>query len=89
MAMSACPKCDGNHFEIKTIEPRGCNYKENLVQCTSCGVVVGVLEYYNVGSLVKDQEKEITKLQRAVASIQSDLNTLDHNIRVIAKAVGK
>lgn len=86
---STCAKCGGHYFEIKGFEPRGANYKQNFVQCTSCGVPVGVLDYYNVGTLLKEQEKDMEKLARRLAAVESALETIDHNVRVVAKAVSR
>lgn len=53
MATSKCGKCEATRFEVVTYGPSSSNFKINLVQCASCGAVVGALEYYNVGVLVK------------------------------------
>jgi hypothetical protein len=87
MALSSCPKCNGHSFEVKTIEPSGGNYKENAVQCRSCGVVVGVVGYYNPGALLKEQEKEITKLQRGQQQILSALHTINSNLEVLERLI--
>jgi hypothetical protein len=54
MATSRCPRsdCTSTSFELKEIVPRGSEYKLLAVQCTSCGAVVGVLEYFNSGQLL-------------------------------------
>ena len=53
MAMSTCVKCGSHSFEMRENEPRDSNYKIMFIQCTSCGSVVGVMDYYNIGNLVK------------------------------------
>ena len=53
MALSTCVKCGHHRFEVKEVEPNNSNYKLNFVQCTSCGGVVGVLDYSNIGSLLE------------------------------------
>lgn len=53
MAASTCGKCGGHRFELKEVEPTASNYKYMFVQCSSCGVVVGVLDYFNTGHLLK------------------------------------
>lgn len=53
MAVSTCPKCDGTFFETKENSPRGSNFKFTFVQCASCGAVVGVMDYFNIGQLIQ------------------------------------
>lgn len=53
MATSSCPKCTSKCFEIKEAEPQNSRYKVLFVQCSSCGAVVGVLDYHNVPNLLE------------------------------------
>lgn len=53
MAVSRCPNCDKDTFELKAVVPKGSRFKISLVQCASCGVVVGVTDYYNTASLLE------------------------------------
>lgn len=50
---SKCPKCDNTEFEVVNDTPKNSNYELMFVRCANCHVVVGVLDFYNVGSLVK------------------------------------
>lgn len=52
MAMSSCPKCGNGHFEMKEHSPKGSQFKIMLIQCASCGTVVGVTDFYNIPSLL-------------------------------------
>ena len=52
MAMSTCIKCGGHAFEMVEHTPRKSSFKYNFIQCASCGGVVGVVEYFNIGSLL-------------------------------------
>lgn len=52
MAQSTCVKCGNTRFEMKEQSPVSSNYKYLFIQCTSCGGVVGVVEYFNIGSLI-------------------------------------
>jgi hypothetical protein len=38
---------------MEMIEPTGSNVKLQAVCCSTCGAVVGVTDYWNVGGLVK------------------------------------
>jgi hypothetical protein len=68
MAFSTkCGHCNATVWEIKTIDPAGANFKQSVLQCASCGVPVGVLDYYNLGSMLKKQEKEIADLKKQLS----------------------
>jgi len=50
MALSTCIKCGSSSFELKEAPSvNGARFKYHFVQCNSCGGVVGVLEYNNIG----------------------------------------
>jgi len=59
MARSTCAKCGGTTFELVENEPRGAKFKYFFVQCSSCGVVIGVQEYFNAGAI-------LTKIAKAL-----------------------
>jgi hypothetical protein len=59
MATSTCVKCEGKRFEIKEVSPNGATFKYYFIQCASCGGVVGVTDFYNIGAALK---KLATKL---------------------------
>ncbi len=73
MASSTCIKCGGHLFEIKQIEPIGSAYKLHLVQCATCGGPVGTQDYFNLGSLLVDQEKMIKALSTRLTQIESNI----------------
>ena len=52
MAISTCTKCGNTQFEVKEASPGESNFKLNFVQCTSCGGVIGVLDFHNIGDLI-------------------------------------
>jgi predicted nucleic-acid-binding Zn-ribbon protein len=52
MATSTCIKCDNHSFEVKLAEPKKGAFKMYFVQCTSCGGVVGVTEFYSIGAML-------------------------------------
>lgn len=53
--MARCPRsdCNGFSFRMETIEPTGSAIKVMAICCSTCGAVVGVTDYWNVGGLVK------------------------------------
>jgi len=50
---STCPKCSNTSFEAKKAEPRDSVYKLTFIQCSSCGAVVGTIDYVNVPELLE------------------------------------
>jgi len=50
---SKCPKCENNEFEVVNETPVNSNYDLIFVRCSNCHTVVGVIDYYNVGTLIK------------------------------------
>lgn len=58
---SKCPKpdCNSSSFELAEEEPTGSKFKLNFVRCSSCGAVVGVLDYYNIGAVLNKLGKRL------------------------------
>lgn len=81
MAFSKCPKCNGTLWELAEVEPGGSNFKWFFVQCSSCGAPVGVVDYFPNTTL----KGRIEAVEKAVASIESQLSTIDYNIRALAQ----
>jgi hypothetical protein len=59
MARPTCPKCDNARFQVSEIEPMNSNFKLMATHCTSCGAVVGVSDYYNIGTLIHKLAKAL------------------------------
>ncbi|WP_434047138.1 MULTISPECIES: hypothetical protein [Sorangium] len=71
MANSRCPKCDSLYFEIAT--PRfGGNLPESvqIVQCRSCGAVVGAVSMHETAS---PQTSSISELDERVRRLSASL----------------
>lgn len=64
MAISTCVKCNNSFFDLKQAEPSGSAYKLFFVQCSKCGGVVGIQEYYNNGAVLENHGKAL----KAIAS---------------------
>ncbi len=47
MPMSTCIKCGGHTFEVVEAKPGNSDFTLMFVQCSSCGGVVGVMDYLN------------------------------------------
>jgi hypothetical protein len=53
MSTSKCPKCESSEFEAVNEVPEKSNFELIFIRCTNCYSVIGVIDYYNVGALVK------------------------------------
>ncbi|OXG03653.1 hypothetical protein BC749_11114 [Flavobacterium araucananum] len=56
---SKCPHCQKTGFEVATEAPKDSNFKLMFVRCQWCKTVVGVLDYYNIGTLVHKLAKKL------------------------------
>jgi hypothetical protein len=63
MATSTCPKCDGHTFERGLITPLNELRAVPVLQCASCGTVVGTME----------SEATVERLQKQIAAIDAGL----------------
>jgi hypothetical protein len=79
MAYSKCPKCDNGYFEVTENSPSKSNFKLLFVQCSSCGSVVGTMDYWNIGTLVKELEKKVG-FGTSTSNINSNLDVINQNI---------
>ncbi len=50
---SKCTVCANTDFEAVNETPVNSNFELIFIRCASCKTVVGVIDYYNVGALVK------------------------------------
>jgi len=58
---SVCPNqsCKSTTFEVATESIRHANFKLSFIRCYSCGTVVGVTEYYNIGERLDKLAKKL------------------------------
>jgi hypothetical protein len=82
MALSTCAKCGGHAFEVELIEPVDARYKQNLIQCTACGVPIGAIDSFNIGSQLDELHAQI---KAAIAGIEE----LKHRVIRIEHAVSR
>lgn len=68
--LSTCVKCGGHLFQLVEQEPSGSAHKLQFVQCSSCGVPVGAMEYYNSGAKLEKLERKIANLESQLGGIQ-------------------
>jgi hypothetical protein len=81
MAITKCSQCGGTFWEVKTLEPAGSKLKQNVLQCSACGVPVGVVELLNAGIMLREQEKKLSDLAKKVGNISAALQSIQNAIR--------
>lgn len=69
--MASCPRCGKSGTTLQQITPTGSNYRLQAVCCSNfgCGAVLGVLDYYNIGAIVKELENKVSGLNGRVGAI--------------------
>ena len=68
MAVSVCLKCAGHSFELAPLTPLGTSHKLTIVQCSACGVPIGVLDPVS--------GPQIEALKNQIAAIDEKLNRI-------------
>jgi hypothetical protein len=68
MAVSTCVKCSGHSFEVVLFTPIGGNRKLSIVQCSSCGTPIGMMD--------SATELQIEALKVQVAAIDDRLSRI-------------
>lgn len=68
MASSLCGKCGNHTFELKLNEPRNSRVKVNLLQCSSCGTVAGLTDFFDTHAQFETIATQIQALQNHVDS---------------------
>ncbi|MCY7352074.1 MAG: hypothetical protein LH606_15660 [Cytophagaceae bacterium] len=56
---SRCILCSGTSFELVERTPKNAIFKMFFIQCEKCGGVVGVTEYFHVGTLLLNLGKKL------------------------------
>lgn len=81
MAMSTCVKCGGHNFEAKEVSPTGAKYKQIFIQCSSCGVPVGVTGYYDAGAKLVNLEKASDSAKRSLDDLGYRLSRIEQKLK--------
>jgi len=83
MARSKCGGCGSGSFElVEQASIKNSNFKLTFVQCSSCGVPVGVMEYYNIGD-------KLDGLEKRIKAIESTTSNIDGNVVAVVGLVKK
>ena len=75
MAISTCAKCNGHHFELALLTPVGETRKLTLVQCSACGMAVGVLDP-SIGPQIEALKGQVAAIDRKLARIAGALQEM-------------
>ena len=90
MATSKCVKCGGSTFELAApSQPQGSNVKVCLIQCNTCGGVVGAMSTKDIHQTVKEESDKIkAAIQDLTSFIGRWADTVGRVIAGIADKVG-
>jgi hypothetical protein len=90
MASTKCSSCNGHRFEIKEVSPIGSKFKYLALQCSSCGSVMGIVDYWNIGVVLKDGiEPKLNELESQINNVNNNLNIINYNIKLLIDNVNK
>lgn len=62
MAISRCSSCGNSGFEMKEQVPKYSAFRLLFVQCSSCGAVVGAMDFLNIGDMLVKQNAAIKRI---------------------------
>jgi hypothetical protein len=80
--LSTCGKCGGHHFEIQEISASGASYKKYFFQCASCGVPVGLADYFDNNSMME-------KIQQSIQHINTKIDQLEYTLSNIQNQMNR
>jgi hypothetical protein len=76
MALSKCPHCNNTSFEAAEVSPSGSPFKAIFIQCAGCGAPAGVMDFYNIGTLLNNQEVKIAELSRKIDRLETSIQEI-------------
>lgn len=85
--MATCPHCQHESFELEETSPAGSAFKVNFIKCANCEAPVGVLEYYDTGDLLKEQEAVLAKMEKQISRLQSSVEEVQTKLHSIERAL--
>lgn len=59
MATPCCPSCKGTTFQVQEMNVLNSNYRLNAINCTGCGTIISVSEFYNIGARLDKLAKKL------------------------------
>ena len=100
MAQPKCPnpKCESHtkfrrsFFELYLDDISKSDFKHHLVQCSTCGTVIGILDFLNIGATLEDQNNSLNiyfnKREEENAKIYNELILQSEAIKKIMEKIG-
>jgi hypothetical protein len=80
-----CGKCEGSSFKVQEISPAGSAYKMISIQCSACQTPIGIADYFNTGTLLTKQAKQIEDIEKKLSSIQNSVSQIAHALNSMAR----
>lgn len=81
LGIAKCGHCGQTGTKIVEIEPNGARYKQSAICCTHCSAILGVGDYYNVGTLLKTAEKERVAMTKKIDQLQYQVDLIVNTLR--------
>lgn len=78
--MTCCPKCENQSFEMVEAEPKNWRFKVMFVQCSSCGTVVGVMDFFNLSTLIHELKDKTETIDDKLEEIEYEIGNLKKKI---------
>lgn len=75
-SIAKCGHCGNSGTKITSIEPNQSAYKLSAICCAHCNAILGVMDYYNTGTLLKGAEKEIGVMNAKIDRLQYQVDQL-------------
>jgi hypothetical protein len=76
MASSKCPSCKHSGFSLVMQTPTGSGYPVQFIQCSSCGTVVGVLDFKPAWPTLDILDAAAKELKSMIVSVGSGINQM-------------
>ena len=72
MSVSTCIKCSAHSFEIVLFTPIGDSRKLSIVQCSSCGTPIGIMDLAS-GLQIEALKKQVAAIDERLTRIAQAL----------------
>lgn len=80
MANTKCGSCGWHQFEVKDASPTGARYRQTYIQCSSCGVPIGVVGALDSGVISDENRTSLRDLDSQVGQLKSSLQQIDYRL---------
>lgn len=82
MSSSKCGNCGSYSFEL-VAQPKVEHslFTLTFVQCTSCGVPIGAMDYLNIGDKLNTLEERIKLIELTVSNIDKNITDIGNTVK--------